>query len=195
MAPPPWLRDGDLHDRRHLPAPGLHRRRRPHHQRLHAVDDRRVGHPAHRAPARAADRQRRAVPRHPAVGEPAGGREVGRPALPGHRGRRHPAPHLARRRCAGAGHRRRCGRPPRAGLDPHADLAGARHRAAGRRAGPPVAERSSTRWSTRSSGDGSVGPDARPFHSGQLAVHGPGDALAIAGRRRSRSHGTRRWTC
>jgi hypothetical protein len=29
------------------------------------------------------------------------------------------------------------------------------------------------------SGDGSIGPDAQPFHSGQLAVHGPGDALVI----------------
>jgi redox-sensitive bicupin YhaK (pirin superfamily) len=28
-------------------------------------------------------------------------------------------------------------------------------------------------------GDGSIGPDGQPFHSGQLAVHGPGDALAI----------------
>jgi redox-sensitive bicupin YhaK (pirin superfamily) len=28
-------------------------------------------------------------------------------------------------------------------------------------------------------GSGAVGPDARPFHSGQLAVHGPGDAIEI----------------
>jgi len=28
-------------------------------------------------------------------------------------------------------------------------------------------------------GDGSIGPAAQPFHSGQLAVHGPGDALVI----------------
>ena len=42
VAPPPGLRDRDLHDRRHLPAPGLGRRRRAHHQRRHPVDDRRV---------------------------------------------------------------------------------------------------------------------------------------------------------
>jgi quercetin 2,3-dioxygenase len=29
------------------------------------------------------------------------------------------------------------------------------------------------------SGDGAIGPDARPFHTGQLAVHGPGDALVL----------------
>ena len=28
-------------------------------------------------------------------------------------------------------------------------------------------------------GDGSIGPDAQPIHSGQLAVHGAGNALAI----------------
>jgi len=28
-------------------------------------------------------------------------------------------------------------------------------------------------------GDGTVGPDARPFHSGQLVVHGPGDAIVM----------------
>ena len=42
------------------------------HQRRDAVDDRRLGHPAHRDAARGARRQRRAVPRHPAVGQPAG---------------------------------------------------------------------------------------------------------------------------
>ena len=29
------------------------------------------------------------------------------------------------------------------------------------------------------SGAGMVGPDAQPFHSGQLVVHGPGDAIEI----------------
>ena len=114
LAPPPRLRDRHLHDRRHLPAPGLDRRRRPHHQRRHPVDDGRLGHPAHRAADRAADRQRRAVPRHPAVGQPAGGRQVDRPALPGHRGGRRPAAHLARRRRAGPGDRRRRRRRTRA---------------------------------------------------------------------------------
>jgi redox-sensitive bicupin YhaK (pirin superfamily) len=29
------------------------------------------------------------------------------------------------------------------------------------------------------SGDGTIGPEARPFHTGQLAVHGSGDALVL----------------
>jgi redox-sensitive bicupin YhaK (pirin superfamily) len=29
------------------------------------------------------------------------------------------------------------------------------------------------------SGSGTIGPDGRPFHTGQLAVHGPGDALVL----------------
>jgi quercetin 2,3-dioxygenase len=29
------------------------------------------------------------------------------------------------------------------------------------------------------SGRGTIGPDSRPFHTGQLAVHGPGDALVL----------------
>ncbi len=40
VAPPPRLRDRHLHARRHLPAPGLQRRRRVHQRRRHAVDDR-----------------------------------------------------------------------------------------------------------------------------------------------------------
>src|SRR6266542_633932 len=41
----PWhphrgVRDRHLHDRRHPAAPGLQRRRRPHHRRRYAVDDR-----------------------------------------------------------------------------------------------------------------------------------------------------------
>jgi redox-sensitive bicupin YhaK (pirin superfamily) len=33
------------------------------------------------------------------------------------------------------------------------------------------------------SGDGTVGPDARPIHSGQLVVHGPGDAIELTANR------------
>ena len=40
LASPPRVRDRHLHDRRGLPAPGLQRRRRPHHRRRHPVDDR-----------------------------------------------------------------------------------------------------------------------------------------------------------
>ena len=36
------LRDGHVHDRRDVPAPGFQRRRWPHHQRRYAVDDRRA---------------------------------------------------------------------------------------------------------------------------------------------------------
>ena len=71
LAPAPRLRDRDLHHRRDLPAPGLQRRRRPDHQRRHPVDDRGRRHPAHRGAARGAGHQRRAVPRLPALGEPA----------------------------------------------------------------------------------------------------------------------------
>ena len=60
------------------------RRRRPHHQRRHAVDDRRRGHPAHRASTRGVDREWRSVPRLPALGQPPRGAEVGSRALPGH---------------------------------------------------------------------------------------------------------------
>ncbi len=52
-----------------------------------------VGHPAHRDAARAPGGVRRAVPRHPAVGEPAGRAEVEPAALPGH-------PSAARRSCS-----------------------------------------------------------------------------------------------
>jgi hypothetical protein len=37
------------------------------------------------------------------------------------------------------------------------------------------------------SGDGSIGAEDRPFHSGQLAVHGPGDALVLRAAQRQES--------
>jgi hypothetical protein len=43
LAPPPRVRDRHLHDRRHLPPPGLQRRRRADHRRRHPVDDGRSG--------------------------------------------------------------------------------------------------------------------------------------------------------
>ena len=58
LAPAPRLRDGDLHHRRRLRAPGHDRRRRPHHRRRDAVDDGRRRHPAHRAAARARSSRR-----------------------------------------------------------------------------------------------------------------------------------------
>jgi hypothetical protein len=87
LAPAPRLRDRDLHDRRHLRAPRLERRRGRHHQRRHAMDDRRRRHPAHREAARMARHERRALPRVPALGEPAARPEVVAAALPGPAGR------------------------------------------------------------------------------------------------------------
>ena len=82
------LRDRHLHDRRHVRAQRLERGRGSDHQRRHAVDDRRRRHPAHREAARGTRRQRRPVPRLPAVGQPAGRPEVVAAALPGHPRRR-----------------------------------------------------------------------------------------------------------
>ena len=135
------VRDGDLHDRRDHAAPGLHRRRRQDHRRGDAMDDRRRGHPAHRDTAGAPRRIRRAVPRHPAVGQPAGVGEVGGAAIPGHRERRrHPA-HVTRRRRADPCDRRRHRRPQGPGLDPDADLVAPRHAQPGRGAPAAVAGR------------------------------------------------------
>ena len=54
-----------------------------HHQRRHPVDDRRLRPAAHRDPTRVAGAERRALPRHPALGQPAARRQDERPALPG----------------------------------------------------------------------------------------------------------------
>ena len=99
LASAPRLRDRHLHDRRDLRAPGLERRRRPHHQRRHPVDDGRLRDPAHREAARSARAERRAVPRLPVVGQPPGRPEV-----------------VARRATRTSGRRRwRCCRHPMAG--------------------------------------------------------------------------------
>ena len=79
-------------------APGLERWRRRHHQRRHAVDDRRLRDPAHREAAGGARPQRRPVPRLPALGQPAGRPEVVAAALPGHPRAGSRAPVLAGRR-------------------------------------------------------------------------------------------------
>ena len=87
VAPAPRLRDRHLHHRRHVPPPGLQRRRRPDHRRRHPVDDRGRRHPAHRGAAGGTGGQRRPVPRLPAVGQPARQPEDDPAALPGHPGR------------------------------------------------------------------------------------------------------------
>ena len=101
------------------------------------------------------------------------------PRYQGIEARQRAAAHHARRRRAGPGHRRRRRRPPRARVDAHADLAGARHGRARRRARPALAAPSSTRSSTCSRATAPSGPTAGPFHTGQLAVHGPGEALVV----------------
>ena len=76
VAPAPRLRDRHLHHRRRLRPPRQPRRRRHDHQRRHPVDDRRLRPAAHRDAARVAGAERRAVPRRPALGEPAPRRQV-----------------------------------------------------------------------------------------------------------------------
>ena len=66
-----------------------------------------VGHPPHREAAGVARRQRRPVPRPPAVGQPAGRAEVRRAALPGPARQRGRPRLVGRRRRARPGHRRR----------------------------------------------------------------------------------------
>ena len=179
LAPAPRLRDRHLHHRRHLPAPGLQRRRRADHQRRHAVDDRRRRHPAHRGAARGAGRERRPVPRLPALGEPAVEPKDGAAPVPGHPGWSGGPAQLSRRRRARAGHRRRGRRPSAAPasrtrrsrcvhvtVEPGAELRlpwRADFNALGLRAG----------------GRGTVGPERRPVRTGQLAVFGPGDTLDL----------------
>ena len=107
LAPAPRIRDGHLHDRRPVRPPGFTRRRRADRRRRDSVDDGRAGHPAHRNAARRTRRERWAVPRRPALGEPAEERQVRHPAIPGHRRRRRRAAVLRRRRRADPRHRRR----------------------------------------------------------------------------------------
>ena len=126
VAPAPRLRDRHLHDRRGDGPPGLQRRRRPDQQRRHPVDDRRLRHPAHRDAARGAGHERRAVPRLPALGEPARATRSGRRRAT----RTSAAPRSGCSSSADGGalvrrHRRRAARRrrDRARLDVHADHA------------------------------------------------------------------------
>src|SRR5215472_12106799 len=79
--------------------------------------------------------QRRPVPRHPALGQPAGPAEDDPAALPGHPGGPGGALVVSGRRGAAAGDRRVLWFTCRARDHAHADLPAARHRLAGR-AGP-----------------------------------------------------------
>ena len=115
VASAPRLRDRHVHAGRHLRAPGLERWRRRDHQRGHPMDDRGRRDPPHRETAGAPGRQRRPVPRDPALGQSAQGREVDPSAVPGSPGERGTVARLGGRRRARPGHR---GRPRAAGPAP-----------------------------------------------------------------------------
>ena len=153
LAPAPRVRDRHLHDRRHVPAPGLPRWRRRHHRRRHPVDDGGRRHPAHRDASRGPGRERRPLPRRPAVGQPAReGQDDGSP-LPEPGGRPGRAAVLGRRRCARAADRRRPGRSRWPRLHAHADRRRPRHLGSGLPPRPPLARRLQrarpTRWTGR----------------------------------------------
>ena len=171
-----YMIDGDLR------APRLQRRRRHDHRRRHPVDDRRRRRAAHRDAAGAPGGQRRALPRLPAVGQPAQGAEDGRPALPGHprrRGRAALQPPTAAR-CCGSSPASVDG-PRRAGRHLHPDQPGARDAQPGRARSPALGARASTPWSTCWPAAARVGRrGAARSHTGQLAVFGPGDAITVA---------------
>ena len=120
MAPPSRLRDRDVHDRRNLRPSGLPGRRGPDHRRCHAVDDRWWRHLAHRDASGGARCLRRLVPRHPALGEPAGQGQDDPARLPGARGRRRGTAVFGRRWRSPADDRRRHRWPPWPRLDPYA---------------------------------------------------------------------------
>ena len=185
VAPAPRLRDRHLHDRRDLRAPGLQRRRRRHHQRRHPVDDRRRRHPAHRDAAGAAGRERRPVPRPPALGEPAEGREVGGAALPGHpRRARSALLAIADGGALRAGHRRRGRRARRARATPTPRspwcTPPSRPAPSSSCRGGPTSTRSSTCWPA----------PAPSAPSGSPVAHRP--ARRVRRRRRDHRRGRRR---
>ena len=167
-----------------MAAPGLARRRRAHHQRRHAVDDGRRGHPAHRDPARAPGDERRALPRPAALGEPAEGGEVRGPALPGHHRRQGRAARDRGRRRARPRHRRRGRRPRRPRVDAHA-----RSRSCTRPS--PRARRSSLPWRPdfnalvyALSGTARSAPRAPRSPAASSRCFGAGDTLMISADRR-----------
>ena len=90
VASAPWLRDRDVHARRHPRSPRQQRWRRPHQRWRHAVDDRRRRHPAHRDSPGVPCGERRPLPRIPAVGQPGRQGQDDQAALPGDQGERDP---------------------------------------------------------------------------------------------------------
>ena len=126
----------------------------------------------------------RPVPRHPALGEPAARRRSG--TRPRYQDIRSGQVGLATTADAGALVRVIAGdvgghEGPR--LDVHPDGDGARHRRARRPPRPAVGGRSTTRSSTCSPAQGTVGDEGRPVRTGNLAVLGAGDFVTVQRRR------------
>ena len=146
-------------------------------------------------PARRTRRERRRVPRHPAVGEPAAQGQVRDAEVPGHRGQPGEAAVVRRRRIVGAHHRRR---------DRHQHWIRCRRRGPGPATYTPITlahatiepgARLNLPWDRDFnalvyvlSGRGAVGPVGHPIHQGQLAVLGPGDRISVAAEPTQDSH-------
>ena len=137
----PRIRDGDLHDRREVPASRLVRRRRRDHRRCDAVDDRRLRGRALRDADAGPPRSGRSLPRIPAMGEPPGRAEVGRSPLSGPRGVRRRAARLRGRRGGRTADRRLARRYSRSWRHAHPDRVRPRHGGAGRAAAHRLARR------------------------------------------------------
>ena len=192
MASPPRIRDSHLHDRRCLRARRLQRRRWRHHQRRHAVDDGRSRDPPYREAAGMAGRERRAVPRPPAVGQPAGRPEADHTALPGPARERGRPGLVAGRRRPDPRHRRGRGRSRRSGFHVFTDDDGSRDAESRAHVSLPWRPDYNALVYVLA-GQGSVGPEARPIGTGQLAVLGDGNALTVAALPVQES-GPRTWT-
>ena len=174
LAPAPRVRDRHVHHRRRVPPPGLHGGggliTNGDTQWMTAGS----GLLHIEAAARGAGRERRPVPRRPAVGEPPARRsKMGRPALPGHSGRGDVALLPPRpRRVRSPGHRGRPGRPPGSRRHPHADHVP--HATVQPGAQPTLpGHASSTRWSTRWPGAARwAGPPPRSAPAGRRVRQG-----------------------
>ena len=134
--------------------------------------------------------QRWALPRHPALGEPARGRKWVAPPLPGHRGRDRsrccPPPTAARWSASSPA---RSAGTPGPGVTHTPDGHGRTPPCARRRLVLPVAERVQ-RAGLRARRGRDRGRRARPVTTGQLAVFGAGDRITVT-RRGRRRPGTR----
>ncbi len=132
-------------------------------------------------PPESAGRQRRAVPRPAAVGEPAQGRQVARAEVPGPAGAARPpcSPRTTAARCCGSSPVTLAGHTgPGSTFTPmtmiHATVAPGATRAA---AVAARLQRAGLRALRRRAPSA---PSARPVHTGQSALFGPGDTITVA---------------